>query len=117
MRKASLSTASGAEVTAFVFGAHGEMADPLSNVNRWRGEIALEPTTREELAETQQETTFAWGDAHWFELEGETETTLAAMAVRGDEVWFFKLRGPKAAVEADREAFREWLDSVELPAS
>lgn len=115
MRKASLSTPDGATVTAFVFPATAPaMADPLANVNRWRGEVGLGPTTNDALAKSSKQLELAGGKATYVELVGETETTLAAMTPRGDQVWFFKLRGPNAAAESQTEAFKQWLASIEL---
>ena len=115
MRKASFDTASGAEVTGFVFSAAASMADPLANVNRWRGEIGLGPTTPEELSEAEQSVSLTGVEAKYYVLKGESETTLAAMAVRDNQVWFFKLRGPSDAAEADQAAFRNWLTTIKLP--
>ncbi len=44
--------------------------------------------------------------------EGNQEFTLAAMGQRGDQVWFFKLRGPAETVAAQRKAFQAWLASL-----
>ena len=115
MRKASFSTEQGAEITAFVFGANPEMSDPLGNINRWRREIGLSEITAEEL--DVEEIDIHGSEATYVKLVGDLETTLAAMVVRGRGVWFFKLRGPGKAVEADTEAFRAWLDTIELPSN
>lgn len=115
IRKASLATESGVEITAFAFPtAAPAMADPLANVNRWRGEIGLGPIDAAELDAAAESMTLAGRDATFFRLEGEEQTTLAAMTERGDRVWFFKLRGPGDAALAELEAFRAWLASIEI---
>ncbi len=115
MRKASFATPDGAEVTAFAFPATAPaMADPLANINRWRREIGLEPTTAEELARESSEMPLSGGTATYAELVGDSETTHAAMTTRGERVWFFKLRGPNEAVEAQGEAFKAWLASMQI---
>lgn len=115
MRKASLSTPDGATITAFVFPATAPaMADPLANVNRWRGEVGLAPTTAEKLAESSEKIQLAGSEGTYVELVGPTETTLAAMLPQGSQVWFFKLRGPNVAADAQRDAFKQWLASISL---
>ncbi|MEN0110656.1 MAG: hypothetical protein AAF805_08010 [Planctomycetota bacterium] len=114
MRKASLATPGGAEVTAFSFPNVPAMADPLSNVNRWRKELSLPPTTAEELAEAEQPVELLGEPGRYYELVGESATTLVAMTTRSNLVWFFKLRGPGEEAEAQRDAFREWLASAKL---
>ena len=115
MRKASYTTGGGATVTAFVFPTTAPMmADPLMNINRWRGEIGLSPTTADELVKETQTMTLSSVESVYIELLGEKESTLAAMSVRGEQAWFFKLRGPNEAVEADREAFKKWLSTVQF---
>ncbi len=115
MRKASYTTANESTVTAFVFPATAPaMADPLANINRWRGEIGLEPTTAEQLVKETKSITLGGENSVYIELMGEKESTLAAMSVLGDQVWFFKLRGTKEAVETDRESFKKWLSTVQF---
>lgn len=115
MRKASLATSGGAEVTAFAFPSTAPaMADPLANINRWRREIGLEATTAEKLADESSKITLSGGPATYAELVGPTETTYAAMTTRGNLVWFFKLRGPNEAVDAEREAFKAWIASMQI---
>ena len=115
MRKASYTSGNGATVTAFVFPTTAPMmADPLTNINRWRGEVGLPPTTADDLVKETQSITLSGIDSVYIELLGEKESTLAAMSVRDDQAWFFKLRGPNDAVEADREAFKQWLSTVQF---
>lgn len=114
MRKASFRTPGGAEVTAFAFAAAGQMGDSLGNANRWRGEVKLAPTTQEELDAESEAMTLLGEPGRYFEFVGPDETTYAAMVVRGDLAWFFKIRGPGDEVAEQREAFRGWLDTLAL---
>ncbi|MEQ8846210.1 hypothetical protein [Botrimarina sp.] len=114
MRKASYKTSGGAEVTAFAFPASGAMGERLPNVNRWRGEVGLPPTTEQDLADSAESIELLGAEGSYFHLAGPEETTHAAMAVRGDQAWFFKLRGPTAEADAQRDAFRGWLASLSL---
>lgn len=114
MRKASLATPGGAEVTAYSFPNVAAMSDPLSNVNRWRGEVGLAPTTAEDLADSDEEIELLGEPGRYYELVGESETTLVAMTSRGQSVWFFKLRGPGEEATAQRDEFRAWLASAKI---
>ncbi len=114
MRKASLRTPGGAVLTGFAFPLTGAMGDRLENVNRWRGEIGLEPTTAEELEAQTEEMKLLGSDGAYFEMVGKTETTHAAMVEREGQVWFFKLRGPVEEVANERDAFKKWLESLSL---
>lgn len=114
MRKASFSTAGGSEVTAFAFPNVAAMADPLGNVNRWRGQIELPPITAEALAAETEAMALLGEEGKYFEFVGPTKTTYVAMATVEDRVWFFKLNGANGAAAADREAFRGWLVSLSL---
>lgn len=112
MRLANLRTADNAEVTAFAFAAAGAMGDPLANVNRWRGQVGLGPTTQADLDEASEQITIDGVDGDYIELTGDQGGMIAAMATRGPEVWFFKLSGDPDTAEEHRDAFKAWIDSV-----
>jgi hypothetical protein len=114
MRKVSLRTPGGAALSGFSFPLVGVMGDPLQNVNRWRGEIGLEPITADDLKTQSEEIKLLGGDGSYFELVGATESTHAVMLVRDNQVWFFKLRGPGDEVAKQRDAFKVWLESLSL---
>lgn len=114
MRKVSLRTPGGAALSGFSFPLVGVMGDPLQNVNRWRGEIGLEPITADDLKTQSEEIKLLGGDGSYFELVGATESTHAVMLVRDNQVWFFKLRGTGDEVAKQRDAFKEWLASLSV---
>jgi len=47
-------------------------------------------------------------------VAGLLDHTLAAMVPQGERAWFFKLAGPAKAIDRHREAFLEFLVTVEL---
>jgi hypothetical protein len=114
MRKVSLRTPGGAALSGFSFPLVGVMGDPLQNVNRWRGEIGLEPITADDLKTQSEEIKLLGGDGSYFELVGASESTHAVMLVRDNQVWFFKLRGSGDEVAKQRDAFKKWLGSLSL---
>jgi hypothetical protein len=93
------------------------MADPLANVNRWRGELGLDAVTGEELEELTESVDIDGHAGSLFYLRANTdaelpEATLAAMVEKEDKVWFFKMRGDEALVAGQMDHFRAFLDSV-----
>ena len=101
------------------------MADPLANVNRWRGEVGLPQVTADELAKVtepieidgQQATLVdAVPDASKHRESKADRGTLAAMLNTGDTIWFFKMTGDRDLVAAERDQFKAFLKSVRFKA-
>jgi len=90
----------------------GDAGGEAANVNRWRGQIglaAVEDVGGESLAAEG-----AGISAKWFDLNGESESILAAIIALPDETWFFKLSGPTAEIDASRQAFMALLGSIHM---
>jgi len=94
----------------------GVMGDPLANFNRWRSEVGLPPLTAETLDENTEKIDLAGVDGVMSRMVGEDgqRATLAAMATKLNRVWFFKLTGSEAAIDANRQAFTDWLSEVKI---
>lgn len=88
--------------------------DLLPNVNRWRSQVDLAPIEEAQLAETVEELTVSGKPATLVELIGDKETILAVTVEDGDAKWFFKMQGPVAAVEAEKDRFRQFIESVKI---
>ncbi len=102
--------ASGGSVSISKF--PGDAGGIPANVNRWRKQIGLEPTSEPVGDIIALES----GDSHakWFELKGETESILAAVVPVGAETWFFKLSTTNSSLEAGRPEFISLLKSIEI---
>lgn len=129
MRKAAFDVADGSKqalITVTQFSARvPAMADPLQNVNRWRGEIGLsrvDDDTLEKVTESievgGEKATFmaAIPDTTKPEESQVEQATLAAMVRVGDEMWFFKMKGNRDLVAAEQQNFRDFLKSVRFTA-
>ena len=90
----------------------------LANINRWRGQIGLAPTTEAQLP---TETTviensglkFTTVDLVSQPADGTAPVRmLGAILYRGNEAWFFKLTGPDAVVAAEKTPFLDFLRTV-----
>jgi hypothetical protein len=97
------------------------VASPLENVNRWRNEIGLTPITEDQLTGLVQEREVDSKPSKYFELipnaaepaESQAkEATIAAAVPVGDMIWFFKFRGDRDLVVAQRDQFKSFLDSI-----
>ncbi len=115
-----------------VHGADGKQADVsvisfpeqagglLANVNRWRDQLKLAPISNE--AEVGTPLPVAGQDMFFVDLvseqglqpDGSKSRILGGIFPLPGETWFFKMMGPDQLVEAQRNAFRQFLESVHL---
>ncbi len=101
-----------AEVTIIPLGK--QAGSLLDNVNRWRGEVNLKPTSAARLADDARPLTVAGVPAHFVDLIGPSQRTLAVMLARGDSTWFFKMKGPADLVGRQKSAFEQFMKSVKF---
>lgn len=97
----------------------GGSGSVLENVNRWRGQINLAPTTAEALAKEMQEIQVAGGPAYYVDLLGTTskdgpQRTLAVIVPRGGQTWFIKMWGPPELIHRQKGAFEAFVRSLEF---
>jgi hypothetical protein len=90
----------------------GDGGSDLDNVNRWRQQIGLAAVDEGELSSIiapfqGKQITFSTAD-----VIGPDSRTLAAWVRREGRSWFFKLSGPKDAVEKEKPKFVKFLQSV-----
>lgn len=122
MRKAAFNVVEDdqqAEATVIDLPAAGgaQIADVAANVRRWAGQVGLGALDEETLSKLLQETTIDGTKGSYVALLGpdgpeRPVAMLAAMVVRDDKVWFFKLIGDRSLVEKQQDAFRSFLQSV-----
>ena len=116
----------------FVHGPEGKMADVsvisfpeaagglLANVNRWRNQLKLAPISNESEAGTP--TPIAGRDMFLVDLvseqpiapDGSKARILGGIFPLPGATWFFKMMGPDQLVESQRDAFRQFLESVKV---
>jgi hypothetical protein len=85
----------------------------LDNINRWRGQIALDPLSDPSEAPAQTLPNPA-GDANvWtFDNPGTGQSMRVAMISHGGQWWIFKLTGPMALVTQQKGVFDPFVSSV-----
>lgn len=122
-RKASLAVVDGdknLEITVTSFSASKpEMANPISNINRWRGQLGLAEATPEEIAGAAKETSVGGHRGVYVEMfapdeSNATRATFAAMFRGGGDVWFIKLSGDGALAKRERDNLKKFLESIRL---
>jgi hypothetical protein len=115
IRKANLkvSDANGsAELTVLVF--PGDVGGRLANINRWRGQIALEAASPDELPAFTKGYMISQHRGLYVRLEGEEQSILGALLPFHGNTWFFKLIGDNETVFANEANMKAFLDSVQL---
>jgi hypothetical protein len=127
--------ASGMRLGSFKVSKDGQQADisiiplggisgsELDNVNRWRGQVGLEPLDAAKLAEAGEKVLIGTTTAALYDLGGTDPQTkqpariLAAILPGEGTTWFFKMTGPDALVAQEKGAFKELLKSVHFDAA
>lgn len=85
----------------------GQAGGLVANVNRWRGQIGLEPLDEAKITAQAQHEKTALGDAQWFEIVNDKEKSamlVAVIDVKGTSV-FVKLFGPADIVKENKAEF------------
>lgn len=90
----------------------GSIGSELENVNRWRGEIGLQPVKAGEF--TSENVAVGSNAGKLYAFTGQKMSTLAAWLEKDGVHWFFKMRGDKEVVEKNKPALVEFLKSIEF---
>jgi len=84
----------------------------LANVNRWRGQVMLEPIDEEQLQSDSQFIAVGETKGAYFHLVGPQRTILGVVAPIAGDVWFIKLAGDNELAERERERFERFVKSI-----
>jgi hypothetical protein len=88
--------------------------DRLANVNRWRGQLKLEPFTAEQLAANAKKVEVGNIAAEEYDMVNESKTIFGVIAKGDGQSWFIKLMGNTALAERERLHFEAFLKSLQL---
>lgn len=86
----------------------------LDNINRWRGQVGLEPT-KDPSATKPREMTVAGMPAFAFDFEGPAKDDqparrqIVALTSQGNMFWFVRFVGPKELIDAQQQPFEKLL--------
>jgi hypothetical protein len=96
-------------ITAFP----GDTGGLHANINRWRGQIGLQPAGPAEIEGNLERFQANGLSIDFVDLTGpQGVRLLGAIVPFNNETWFFKLTGPEALIARERAAFRAFLDTV-----
>jgi hypothetical protein len=92
----------------------------LANVNRWRNQLKLAPVS--DATQAGSPMPVAGRDMFFVDLvseqpinpDGSKSRILGGIFPINGQTWFFKMMGPDQLVESQRDAFRQFLESVRL---
>ena len=86
----------------------------IANINRWRGQIALEPWDDAGLAKAMTPIKVADQDGQFVEMNNDREAILGAVVLVGDQGWFFKLKGDRKLALSEKDNFQNFVKSMKF---
>ena len=90
----------------------------FANVNRWRGQLGLQPIDQAELAKQVTTVDVTGGQASFVDITGTDPQTskpsrlIGVVLPRAGETWFYKLMGDPQVVEQQKTAFTNFIQSA-----
>lgn len=93
----------------------GDGGGLLENVNRWRGQLGLDPIEEKDLKDVLKPVKGLGKDAHLVDINGTSrrsqleERLVGVIAPQSELTWFYKLMGTPSVVEKAREEFLDYL--------
>jgi len=116
MRYATLKAPVSGVIDASVVVLSGQAGGELMNVNRWRGQISLEPIDEAQLAAARKAVPSKAGalKVYDFTSEAKGKRLIAGILEAGPSTWFVKVTGDAPAVGAARNDFLALLGSLRL---
>ena len=95
----------------------------LNNVNRWRGQVGLDPVQDGDLAGLSEDVKVGASATKLYDLTGTPAGGAAKLRILAvalhleDMVWFFKATGTDESVELQKASFISFLNSIQFTAA
>jgi hypothetical protein len=117
MRFATLVVSEDPKVELTVIPLAGDSGTLLANVNRWEGQIGAKPSTEQELAKVVTRIEVHKHPVDVVDLLGPEgasprQRMLGAILQHEGRTWYFKLQGPQAIVDQQKEKFDAFVRSI-----
>jgi hypothetical protein len=120
MRVASfkIADANGKQADVSIVPLPGMAGGDFANVNRWRGQVGLQPAPDDVLQNSAENVEAGGQPAALYDLaganapNGETNRIVAVIQHRDGTTWFFKMTGDANLVEQQKPAFIDFLKTV-----
>jgi hypothetical protein len=93
----------------------GSTGGLLDNVNRWRGQVGLQPVNQAEL-DKDPPRPFKLGElaGTYADLSGPARRMLLVTLKRGPQTWYFKMIGDSGVVAKNKSKFESFVQSVKF---
>lgn len=93
--------------------AKGGWGDLLGNVNRWRGQVGLPPIDdpTKQTPEIVEHNGQTWTT---YQITGPEKEMVVTFVTVGESVWFFRLGGNAAAIQAQKKPYESFLRSIKF---
>jgi hypothetical protein len=114
----SIAGANGSKAEVNVAQLSGNGGGSLPNVNRWRGQIGLDPVDENDLTKVTTTMDVTGGQATFTDMTGTDAQTgqptrlVAAIVPMGDQSWFYKLMGDEKIVAREKDAFTKFVQTA-----
>ena len=114
MRLASyeVSDGNGSKLDFSVTSFPGDVGGTLANVNRWLGQIGIDPVKESSLSKYVSPIVLDEREAQLVVAEGENDALYAAIMMVEDRSWFFKITGDRHLAKVEKSNFLSFLESV-----
>ena len=98
--------------------SQGDGGGLAGNVNRWRGQLGLNPLQGADLAQAISEVDTAGGKASVVDFNGkdarsgQTARLVGAVVSQGNRTWFYKLMGNEQVVGSQKDTFTKFIQTA-----
>lgn len=101
-----------AEISVTVF--PGDVGGKLANINRWRGQIGLDPIEMSGMREVTRPLSISNHMAMLVIMQGAEKSILGGILNFHGSTWFFKMLGDSGVVAEQADAMESFLASVQI---
>jgi len=118
MRKAAFNVSADGETGEItVIDLSKESSPLLENINRWRGQVKLDPIKEADLAANTEQLKAGKLEATYVKLIGPKSeqpqpAILGAILYRDNLAWFVKFTGPAKLAETEEVRFKQFVESI-----
>ncbi|HUE37383.1 MAG TPA: hypothetical protein VMO20_08330 [Candidatus Acidoferrum sp.] len=113
-----ITSADGKQADVSIVPLPGMAGGDFANVNRWRGQIGLQPAPDDELQNAAENVQAGGQPAQLYDItgvnpdNGRVSRILGVIQHRDVTAWFFKMTGDSGLVEQQKPAFIDFLKSL-----
>ena len=92
----------------------GDGGSDADNINRWRQQIGLPPADEKAIGSLVVPVKAGTSDFSSLDMNSGDSRVIAAWTRRDGRAWFFKMSGPKPALESEKTKFFDFIRSVQF---